>query len=85
MESLFVLWRATRDTRYRDWGWQMLRAWERFCRVGTGGYASLNSVLLARAGRVLGLLLCVMGPCRSACAVTFLSVHRACSILQSSL
>lgn len=48
MESLFVLWRATRDARYRDWGWQMLRAWERFCRVGTGGYASLNSVLQAR-------------------------------------
>ena len=45
MESLFVLWRVTRDSQYRRWGWAMLRAWERFCRVATGGYASLDSVL----------------------------------------
>jgi hypothetical protein len=48
MESLFVLWRVTRDSQYRRWGWAMLRAWERFCRVAGGGYASLNSVLQAR-------------------------------------
>ena len=45
MESLFVLWRVTRDAQYRRWGWAMLRAWEKFCRVATGGYTSLDSVL----------------------------------------
>ena len=49
MESLFVLWRVTRDSQYRRWGWAMLRAWEKFCRVAGGGYTSLNSVLQARA------------------------------------
>ncbi|EIE20577.1 hypothetical protein COCSUDRAFT_48568 [Coccomyxa subellipsoidea C-169] len=45
MESLFVLWRVTRDPVYREWGWLMFRAWQKFARVATGGYASLNSVL----------------------------------------
>ena len=51
-----MLWRATRKEAYREWGWQMLRAWERFCRVGTGGYASLNSVLQARRPALLARL-----------------------------
>ncbi len=48
MESLFVLWRVTRDPVYREWGWLMFRAWQKFARVATGGYASLNSVLEVR-------------------------------------
>ncbi|KAK9837344.1 hypothetical protein WJX81_007743 [Elliptochloris bilobata] len=45
VESLFVLWRVTGDARYREWGWHMFRAWHRFCRVPTGGFANLESVL----------------------------------------
>ena len=48
MESLFVMWRVTRDPVYREWGWLMFRAWERFARVITGGYACINSVLQVR-------------------------------------
>ena len=49
VESLFVLWRVTGDARYREWGWHMFRAWHRFCRVPTGGFANLESVLTVRA------------------------------------
>lgn len=48
VESLFVLWRVTGDARYREWGWHMFRAWHRFCRVPTGGFANLESVLTVR-------------------------------------
>ena len=44
-ESLFVMWRVTGDPIYREWGWLMFRAWEKFSRVSTGGYTSLDSVL----------------------------------------
>ena len=43
-----MLWRVTRDPVYREWGWLMFRAWQKFARVATGGYASLNSVLEVR-------------------------------------
>ncbi len=45
MESLFVMWRVTGDPLYREWGWLMFRAWEKFSRVSTGGYTNLDSVL----------------------------------------
>lgn len=44
-ESLFVLWRVTRDPVYRDWGWEMWKNFERHCRISSGGYSSLGSVL----------------------------------------
>lgn len=43
-ESLFYLWRATGDPIYREWGWNMFRAYERWCRVKSGGYQVLNNV-----------------------------------------
>jgi mannosyl-oligosaccharide alpha-1,2-mannosidase len=45
VESLYVLWRVTGEQRYRDWGWDVWRGIERYARVDTGGYASLDSVL----------------------------------------
>ncbi len=44
-----MLWRVTSDARYREWGWHMFRAWHRFCRVPTGGFTNLESVLTVRA------------------------------------
>lgn len=44
-ESLFILYRITKDPVYRDWGWAMFQAFERHCRVESGGYSSLSSVL----------------------------------------
>lgn len=43
-----MLWRVTRDPVYREWGWLMFRAWEKFSRVSTGGYTCLDSVLQVR-------------------------------------
>ena len=45
VESLFVLWRVTGDPIYRAWGWHIFRAFERWCRLESGGYANLDSVL----------------------------------------
>ena len=33
VESLFYMWRATGDEMYRDWGWRIFEAIEKYCRV----------------------------------------------------
>lgn len=42
-ESLFVLYQLTGDNVYREWGWEIFRAIEEFCRTEVA-YASLNDV-----------------------------------------
>jgi mannosyl-oligosaccharide alpha-1,2-mannosidase len=32
------------ETKYRDWGWEIYKAFEKHCRVETGGYSSLHNV-----------------------------------------
>ena len=45
METLFILWRITGDPKYREWGWQIFEAFERWGKVGNGGgYTSLDDV-----------------------------------------
>jgi hypothetical protein len=44
VESLFLLYRLTKKEQYREWGWQIFSAFEKHCRVSTGGYASLINV-----------------------------------------
>ncbi|KAM1107989.1 hypothetical protein EV1_004651 [Malus domestica] len=44
VESLFVLYRITEDPKYREWGWQIFEAFEKYTRVDTGGYSSLDDV-----------------------------------------
>lgn len=44
VESLFILSRVTKDPIYKDWGWEIFEAFEKHCRVPTGGYSSLHSV-----------------------------------------
>ena len=45
MESLFILWRITGDKKYREWGWKIFEAFERWGRVENGGgYTSLDDV-----------------------------------------
>jgi len=41
-ESLFYLWRVTKDERWREAGWRMFLAFERHARVPSGGYASVE-------------------------------------------
>eukprot|EP01137_Pigoraptor_chileana_P008823 Opistho-2@56188 len=44
VESLFMLYRITGDNRYREYGWEIFQAFERYCRVPTGGYTTLQDV-----------------------------------------
>ena len=41
IESLFILYRITGKEQYRTWGWQIFLAFEKYCKVESGGYASL--------------------------------------------
>ncbi|KAI8853040.1 glycoside hydrolase [Chytridium lagenaria] len=44
VESLFIMWRLTRERKYREWGWRIFRAIEKWARVEDGGYTSLADV-----------------------------------------
>jgi len=45
VESLFVLWRVTRDPKYRQWGWEIFKSFQQHCKVSSGGYSSIRSVV----------------------------------------
>lgn len=44
IESLFIAFRLTGDIRYRDYGWGIFQSIEKYCRVESGGYASIINV-----------------------------------------
>ncbi|KAI0595168.1 glycoside hydrolase family 47 protein [Biscogniauxia sp. FL1348] len=45
VESLFMMWRITEDSIYREWGWKIFQAFEKHTKLGNNkGYASLNDV-----------------------------------------
>ncbi|XP_034027212.1 endoplasmic reticulum mannosyl-oligosaccharide 1,2-alpha-mannosidase-like [Thalassophryne amazonica] len=44
VESLFYLYRFTKDQKYRDWGWEILQNFNKYTKVSTGGYTSINNV-----------------------------------------
>lgn len=46
VESLFILYRITGDSKYREWGWQIFEAFEKYTKVDSGGYTSLDDVTL---------------------------------------
>lgn len=33
VESLFYLYRFTKDTKYRDWGWEILQSFNKYTKV----------------------------------------------------
>ena len=43
IESYFVMWRLTHDSKYRQWGWEAVQALEKHCRV-EGGYSGIKNV-----------------------------------------
>ncbi|KAG7499394.1 endoplasmic reticulum mannosyl-oligosaccharide 1,2-alpha-mannosidase-like [Solea senegalensis] len=45
VESLFYMYRFTKDTKYRDWGWEILQSFNKYTKVSGGGYTSINNVL----------------------------------------
>merc|ERR1711962_1275281 len=42
-ESYFILWRLTKDQKYRDWGWEAVQALDNSCRT-EGGYSGVRNV-----------------------------------------
>ncbi|XP_038550327.1 endoplasmic reticulum mannosyl-oligosaccharide 1,2-alpha-mannosidase-like isoform X1 [Micropterus salmoides] len=44
VESLFYMYRYTKDTKYRDWGWDILQSFNNYTKVSGGGYTSINNV-----------------------------------------
>lgn len=44
VESLFILYRITEDPKYQEWGWQIFEAFEKYTKVDSGGYSSLEDV-----------------------------------------
>ncbi|KAJ4925954.1 hypothetical protein JOQ06_008139, partial [Pogonophryne albipinna] len=44
VESLFYMYRFTKDTKYRDWGWDILESFNNHTKVPGGGYTSINNV-----------------------------------------
>uniref|UniRef100_A0A1A9WIR3 alpha-1,2-Mannosidase n=1 Tax=Glossina brevipalpis TaxID=37001 RepID=A0A1A9WIR3_9MUSC len=43
VESYFVLWRLTHNQKYRDWGWDVVLALEKYCRTAYG-YSGIRDV-----------------------------------------
>ncbi|XP_049907316.1 mannosidase, alpha, class 1B, member 1b [Epinephelus moara] len=44
VESLFYLYRFTKDHKYQEWGWEILRNFNKYTKVPSGGYTSINNV-----------------------------------------
>ncbi|KAK2872501.1 hypothetical protein Q8A67_022398 [Cirrhinus molitorella] len=44
VESLFYMYRFTKDSKYRDWGWDILQSFNKYTRVPSGGYTSIGNV-----------------------------------------
>lgn len=45
VESLFIMWRLTKDEIYREWGWNIFKAFLEHTAVeGNGGFTSLDDV-----------------------------------------
>jgi len=44
VETYFILWRLTHDKRYRDWGWEVVEALEKQCRINSGGFSGIKDV-----------------------------------------
>lgn len=45
VESLFLMWRITRDPTYREWGWTIFKAFQKHSLLENGnGYTSLDNV-----------------------------------------
>lgn len=46
VESFFILYRITEDPKYRIWGWEIFKAFEKYTKIETGGYTSLDDVTI---------------------------------------
>lgn len=42
VESLFYMWRVTGDPKWREWGWNIFEAFQRYSRTPEGAYATVK-------------------------------------------
>ena len=45
VETLFILFRTTKNEKYREMGWEIFQAIEKHCKVQSGGYSGIKDVL----------------------------------------
>ena len=51
VESLFLMYRLTKDKKYRDWGWKIFKAFDSNMKV-EGGYSGISSVNMSPPPRI---------------------------------
>uniref|UniRef100_A0A8R1DSL1 alpha-1,2-Mannosidase n=1 Tax=Caenorhabditis japonica TaxID=281687 RepID=A0A8R1DSL1_CAEJA len=51
IEAWFYLYRATNDKKYQEWGWSAFEAIEKYAKVETGGYSSIDNVFKIKVKR----------------------------------
>jgi endoplasmic reticulum Man9GlcNAc2 1,2-alpha-mannosidase len=52
VESLFVMYRITNDPIYREWGWKIFKAFQKYTILGDGeGYTSLDNINMVPPSR----------------------------------
>ena len=44
VESMFVLYQVTGDSRYQEWAWDIFQAFEKAAFIPSGGYSSVLDV-----------------------------------------
>ncbi|XP_064460068.1 endoplasmic reticulum mannosyl-oligosaccharide 1,2-alpha-mannosidase-like isoform X2 [Ornithodoros turicata] len=44
LESLWYLYYVTQNKTYQDWGWRIFQGFNKYCKVESGGYTSINNV-----------------------------------------
>ena len=44
VESLFIMWRTTRDEKYRTWAWTLFESFRKHLKIGKG-YSSIDNVM----------------------------------------
>ena len=49
MESYLLLWRLTKDPKYREWGWEMVQALDKHCKA-EAGYSGIRNVYQVASG-----------------------------------
>lgn len=47
VESYFLMWRLTKDPKYREWGWEMVQALDKHCKA-EAGYSGIRNVYQVR-------------------------------------
>ncbi|XP_065646792.1 endoplasmic reticulum mannosyl-oligosaccharide 1,2-alpha-mannosidase [Hydra vulgaris] len=51
VESLHIMYQITKENKYREYGWNIFKAFNKYCKVPTGGYVSINDVRNAQNPR----------------------------------